>query len=115
VELLDRVHEPAIRYAGCGCVPELTEDRKDAVYRIAQEAIHNALRHAGASRIDIVLTEDGGATVLRVTDDGVGFAAADGRGLGLESMGDRAREAGGTLTVTSEPGAGTTVRLVVPT
>lgn len=115
VELLNQVHEPAIRYAGCGCVPELTEDRKDAVYRIAQEAIHNALRHAGASRIDIVLTEDGGATVLRVTDDGAGFAVADGRGLGLESMADRAREAGGALTVTSEPGAGTTVRLVVPT
>lgn len=115
VELLNQVHEPAIRYAGCGCVPELTEDRKDAVYRIAQEAIHNALRHAGAARIDIVLTEADGATVLRVTDDGAGFAVADGRGLGLESMRDRARETGGTLTVTSEPGAGTTVRLVVPT
>jgi signal transduction histidine kinase len=115
VELLDRVHEPAIRYAGCGCVPELTEDSKDAVYRIAQEAIHNALRHAGASRIDVVLTESGGATLLQVTDDGAGFATADGgRGLGLASMRDRARAAGGTLAVTSEPGTGTTVRLVVP-
>jgi len=117
VELLDRVHEPAIRYAGCGCVPELTEDRKDAVYRIAQEAIHNALRHAGASRIDVVLTEHDGATVLQVTDDGAGFEPADGgRGLGLSSMRDRAEDAGGTLAVTSEPGGGgTTVRLELPT
>jgi signal transduction histidine kinase len=116
VELLDRVHEPAIRYAGCGCVPVLAEDRKDAVYRIAQEAIHNALRHAGASRIDVVLTEHDGATLLRVTDDGTGFEPADGgRGLGLSSMRDRAREAGGTLTVASRPGGGTTVRLEMPT
>ncbi|WP_243866422.1 GAF domain-containing sensor histidine kinase [Actinophytocola oryzae] len=117
VELLDRVHEPAIRFAGCDCVPTLTERGQEAVYRIAQEAMHNALRHADAKRIDVVLTSDDATTVLRVTDDGVGFVPAGtgaGRRLGLASMRERAEEAGGTLTVTSAPGGGTTVRLEVP-
>lgn len=118
VELLDRVHEPAMRFAGCDCVPMLTEQGQEAVYRIAQEAMHNALKHADASRIDVVLTVDDGAAILQVTDDGVGFVPAStaaGRRLGLASMRERAQAAGGTLTVTSEPGGGTTVRLVVPT
>jgi signal transduction histidine kinase len=128
VDLLDRVHEPVIRFTGCDCVPQLTEEGQEAVYRIAQEALHNALRHANAGRIDVALTSDDHTTVLRVTDDGVGFAelaertsstvvpasAVAGRRLGLVSMRERAKEAGGTLTVTSEPGGGTTVRLAVP-
>jgi signal transduction histidine kinase len=116
VELLDRVHGPALRYTGCDCVPVLDERGQDAVYRIAQEALYNALRHADATRIDVVLVAGEGATVLRVTDDGVGFAPASlvaGRRLGLVSMRERARAAGGTLTVTSEPGGGTTVRFEV--
>ena len=136
VDLLDRVHEPVIRFTGCDCVPKLTEQGQEAVYRIAQEAMHNALRHAHAGRIEVSLTSDDDVTVLRVTDDGVGFAErtsdtvaelakrtsgtvasaseAAGRRLGLASMRERAKEAGGTLTVTSEPGGGTTVRLAVP-
>jgi signal transduction histidine kinase len=117
VELLDRVHEPVLRFTGCGCVPRLTEQGQDAVYRIAQEAMHNALRHANATRIDVTLTAEETVTVLRVTDDGVGFTPAStvaGRRLGLVSMGERAKEAGGALTVTSEPGGGTTVRLELP-
>jgi signal transduction histidine kinase len=118
VELLDRVHEPVMRFAGCDCVPKLTEQGQEAVYRIAQEAMHNALRHADATRIDVVLTADDEMTVLLVTDDGGGFAPAStlaGRRLGLASMRERAEAAGGTLTVMSEPGGGTTVRLAVPT
>lgn len=117
VELLDRVHAPVLRFTGSGCVPKLTEQGQDVVYRIAQEAMHNALRHANASGIDVTLTVDVDVTVLSVTDDGVGFVPAStvaGRRLGLASMRERAEEAGGVLTVTSEPGGGTTVRLEVP-
>jgi signal transduction histidine kinase len=117
VELLDRVHAPVLRFSGCDCVPKLNEHGQDAVYRIAQEAMHNALRHANAAHIDVVLTADDTVTVLRVTDDGVGFVPAStvaGRRLGLASMRERAKEAGGTLTVTSGPGGGTTVRLELP-
>jgi signal transduction histidine kinase len=119
VELLDRVHEPTIRYTTCDCVPALTEAGQQAVYRIAQEALHNALRHAGATRIDAHLVVRNGSVVLEVRDDGAGFdpavARSAGRRLGLASMRERARAAGGRLDVTSEPGRGTTVRLAVPT
>jgi signal transduction histidine kinase len=120
-ELLDRVHEPTIRYVTCHCVPTLTEGRQQAVYRIAQEAMHNALRHAGATRIDVSMVADEKTVVLEVSDDGAGFdprsvasAAGAGRRLGLASMRERARAAGGRVEVTSEPGRGTTVRLEVP-
>jgi len=81
-----------------------------ALYRIAQEALHNALRHAGATQVRLLLT----ATGLEVTDDGRGFdVAAAGPGLGLASMRERAAAAGGTLAVRSAPGQGTSVVLTV--
>ena len=117
-ELLDRVHEPAITYTSCHCVPTLTETRQQALYRIAQEAMHNALRHADATRIDVRMVVDNGSVTLEVRDDGAGFdpvsAQGAGRRLGLASMRERARGAGGRLEVSSEPGRGTTVRLEVP-
>jgi len=118
-ELLDRVHEPAVRYVSCGCVPTLTQARQQAVYRIAQEATHNALRHSGATRIDMSMVSANESVVLEVRDDGTGFdpSSPDGSGrrLGLSSMRERARVAGGRFEVESSPGRGTTVRLVVPT
>jgi signal transduction histidine kinase len=118
VELLDRVHEPTVRYTGHGSVRPLTEACQDAVYRIAQEAVHNALRHAGAGMIDVTLAYHTGSVVLEVRDDGGGFdpATQDGasRRLGLLSMRERAKTAGGRLELTSTDD-GTTVRLRVPT
>jgi signal transduction histidine kinase len=81
-----------------------------AVYRVAQEALHNALRHSGAARIRVALT----ATGLEVSDDGRGFdVSATGAGLGLASMRERAAAVGGKLLVTSKPGKGTRIRLSV--
>jgi signal transduction histidine kinase len=117
IDLLDRVHEPAVRFVG-SCVPRLPDAEQEAVFRIAQEATHNALRHAAATRIDVNLKSDNKNVILEVTDDGRGFdpSAADepSRRLGLASMRERARAVGGRLVVTSTPGAGTTVRLEVP-
>ena len=77
-----------------------------ALYRIAQEAVNNALRHADAQRIAVDLARDGDHVILRITDDGCGFdcSACTGRGLGLSSMNDRATAAGGELTIESAPG-----------
>ncbi len=116
-ELLDRVHQPTVRYMGCGCVPRLSDAAQQAVYRIAQEAIHNALRHADAAHLDVRLDSRERTVALVVSDDGAGFeptAAVAGRRLGLASMRERARGAGGRLTVASRPGGGTTVTLEVP-
>jgi signal transduction histidine kinase len=94
-------------------------DRELAILRISHEALHNALRHAGAQRIAVRVSAagDGAPITVEVSDDGVGFDPARGelrsRHLGLTSMEERARELGGRLEVRSAPGAGTTVRLEV--
>jgi signal transduction histidine kinase len=117
-ELLDRVHEATVVFVG-GCVPQLTSARREALYRIGQEALHNALRHGDPGRVEIDLSSHDGQVVLQVRDDGVGFDAGRSeqaaRRLGLSSMRERARAVGGRLTVTSAPGDGTTVRVEVAT
>ena len=95
-------------------LPALGEDQDAALYRVAQEALHNALRHAGATRIGVTLSRTPRRVILEVTDDGSGFAPGAPGGLGFASMRGRAASAGGTLTIRSAPGAGTAVRLAVP-
>ena len=111
-----RVHSTTLELALAG-TPRLRPGVDDEVFRIAQEALHNALRHARAGRIAVRLEEDGSGLTLSVEDDGAGFdpAAADlrARRLGLTSMEERARELGGHLVIESAPGAGTSVRLEV--
>jgi len=98
--------------------PSLPPAAAGQVFRIAQEALQNALRHAGAERIVVRLEDGGGRLALSVSDDGSGFdpraPGLRGRRLGLTSMEERAAELGGRLTIDSRPGAGTTVRLEVP-
>ena len=91
----------------------LHRNLSDAAYRIAQEALTNAMRHAHA-REAVICVEPGGARlVLTVRDDGCGFDPDEARrrgGFGLLGMEERAKLAGGTLRVRSEPGKGTQVR-----
>jgi signal transduction histidine kinase len=117
VDVLQRVHGHAVEL-------RLDEDAAphgegDAeVLRIAQEALQNALRHAKAEHVDVRLHAENGRLRLAVTDDGIGFDPADpalrARRLGLTSMEERARALGGSLTIESRPGEGTTVALEVP-
>lgn len=82
------------------------------LFRIAQEALHNAVKHGAARTIAIDLRFDGDTTVLTVSDDGRGFdTARAGAGMGLKIMGYRCRIIGARLAVDSGPGAGTTVRV----
>ncbi|MGO8955981.1 MAG: GAF domain-containing sensor histidine kinase [Streptosporangiaceae bacterium] len=99
-----------------GDLPVLGPQHETVVYRVAQEAIGNALRHSGSQQVTVTLTGRPGRVVLEVRDNGIGFdAAAIQSGLGLGSMRERAASAGGKLTVTSTPGTGTKVRLSIPT
>ncbi len=88
------------------------------VYRVAQEALRNAVRHSRASTIQLSLRAGGGRVKLEVTDDGVGFdvpaAMTDRSGMGLFVMRERATLVGGTLALESRPGAGTRVRGEIP-
>jgi signal transduction histidine kinase len=117
VDVLRRTHKRAIALEIDGDAPVAAAVEGDA-FRIAQEALHNALRHGGAAaRIAVVLHSEPRRLELTVTDDGVGFEpqtpATRARRLGLTTMAERARAAGGTLEITSAPGAGTRVRLEV--
>lgn len=97
-------------------------DVEIAMYRVVQEALANVRKHAGASRVGVLLEQRNGAIVAVVEDDGVGFnvAAVQGEGeapgshLGLFGMQERAILVNGRLTVESQPGHGTTVFVEIP-
>lgn len=112
--LAQRAHGVNIRVTAPELKP-LGEQAEAALYRVAQEALHNALRHSGAKQIDIALTATPRRVILQVDDDGIGFdSSKPSAGLGLASMRDRARSAGGILTIRSLKCSGTRVRLAVP-
>ncbi|CAM5291620.1 Oxygen sensor histidine kinase NreB OS=Streptomyces alboniger OX=132473 GN=CP975_07525 PE=4 SV=1 [Streptomyces alboniger] len=117
IQVLDRAHTARVTFLSHG-VRALPAAQEEAVLRVAQEALHNALRHSGAGQVDVAVDRRGSGAVLRVTDDGSGFdpktVRRAGRHLGLVSMRDRASGVGGTLTVESAPGKGTTIELEVP-
>ncbi|MFZ0042868.1 MAG: GAF domain-containing sensor histidine kinase [Solirubrobacteraceae bacterium] len=93
------------------------EARDADVLRIAQEALHNAVRHSRAEHVTVRLRSGGQGLILEVVDDGAGFDPDDpelrSHHLGLTSMEERAREVGGRLNLISAPGSGTRVRLEV--
>jgi signal transduction histidine kinase len=114
VDVLQRVHEREIELRISGAArpgPEAEEN----VLRIAQEALHNALKHAGPGRIELRMETRDGRLRVTVADRGAGFdpdaAGLRSRRLGLTSMEERARALGGTLAISSTPGEGTTVTL----
>lgn len=123
VAMLGRVHGVDVRLKA-DCPGEPTGDGEQAparaaeVLRIANEALHNAVRHGAAEHVTVRLDGRGSQLRLEVADDGIGFDPDDpelrSRHLGLTSMEERARELGGRLDVRSAPGAGTTVTLEVP-
>jgi signal transduction histidine kinase len=113
--LAGRAHGVPVAFSA-GCLPALGSQAEAALYRVAQEALHNALRHAGASGVTVTLGRTGRRVVLQVSDDGHGFVTeqpSGGLGIGLDSMRERAAAAGGKLTIRSDA-KGTVVRMTVP-
>lgn len=96
--------------------PDLPLAVKEAVYRIAQEALHNTVKHARATHVELTLSCDDEEIALEIRDNGVGFDAAGAfpGHLGLRSMHERASRVGGTLHIRSAPDKGTTISLKVP-
>ncbi len=95
--------------------PRLPPDAELALYRIVQEALANVVRHAGATAVRVRVRQEDEGVVARVEDDGRGFRpeTAEG-GLGVVGMRERARHAGGRLTIESAPGEGTRIRIEIP-
>jgi signal transduction histidine kinase len=97
-------------------LPRLAEETEVAVYRVAQEALANAVRHAGAHAVALTLSAADRVLKLEVRDDGCGFdrEAMRSTALGLIAMEERTIALGGRLHIRSEPGIGTTVSLECP-
>ncbi|MCL2483079.1 MAG: GAF domain-containing sensor histidine kinase [Propionibacteriaceae bacterium] len=102
---------------------ELSEAVTVSLFRIAQEAIQNVVKHAGAEHASIQLVQRGTSVVLSISDDGNGFAPPLGDGLsagaatgryGLPGMAERARLIDGRFSIRSAPGEGTTIEVTVP-
>ncbi|RSM86674.1 histidine kinase [Kibdelosporangium aridum] len=93
----------------------LSAFREEELFRVVQEAMHNCVKHASPSRIEVRLSLDGDL-LIEVADDGTGFdpSAPHIAGLGLTGMRERMRRIGGRLVIDSHPDGPTTVRLVVP-
>jgi PAS domain S-box-containing protein len=97
--------------------PSIPDDTVLCLYRIAQEALRNVIKHSGARHVRVELSGSEDGVTLRVADDGVGFDldAVDGHeGLGLVSMRERLYLVGGTMVIDSRPSAGTRIDVRVP-
>lgn len=95
----------------------LSEDVSLCLFRVAQEALHNALKHSGATQFTLDLRSTSEGVRLEVTDAGAGFDVKEAerdRGLGLVSMQERVQLVYGTFAIDSRPGQGTRIVIVVP-
>ena len=107
----------AVRLQVCGHAdPGLPAAVELAAYRIAQEAITNAVRHSGASRVDVELSVDPEQhrLTLSVTDDGIGLRKTETFGFGIQSMRQRAQEVGGDCVIGTHPSGGVVVTAHLP-
>ena len=114
---LARDHEMEIEFVDRQLPPSIPADAALCLYRIAQEALQNVLKHSGAqhARVDLQGSED--AVVLRITDEGAGFdpgSVGEKGGLGLVSMRERLQMLGGTIVINSRPGEGTRIDVRLP-
>lgn len=114
---VERRHRLAVRFSRRDSDGPLPPEVALGLYRVAQEALANAVRHAAAGAAEVTLAVADGTVRLAVADDGAGFDPAGARrggGLGLASIEERARLLGGRSRVRSAPGAGTEIEVTVP-
>ena len=106
-----------IDYVGPTDFEEIPKEMALCLYRIAQEALWNAVKYSSSDRIHVQLTSDSEFVYLEIKDNGVGFdpnAKSPEKGLGLASMRERVRLVGGTIKLQASPGAGVSIAVIVP-
>ena len=124
-DLASRLREPAglllsgldwkLEVEGLGQGRQLSIEAQRDIFLVFKEVLHNIRQHAGAAKVDILLSQSARDLCLRVADDGCGFEAGGGRrGRGLANIESRAKGCGGRLRVETAPGSGTTVTLTHP-
>ena len=92
----------------------LPEEHKTCVYRIVQEALHNAVQHAAAQSVTVTVAQQNGHLRLSIEDNGKGFQIQGGKGMGILGMEERVSHLGGAFAIQSEPGRGTAVQVDLP-
>jgi signal transduction histidine kinase len=98
-----------------GELDRLPEPHRTTVYRVVQEALTNCAKHSRARRIEVRVRDEAGSLSLTIQDDGVGMVPAAGRsGFGLIGLEERVREVGGSVSMTSGAGLGTTLQVDIP-
>jgi len=110
-------HNVEINFVHKGVPETVSPDISLCLFRVLQEALHNAVKHSGARQIDVEIFGAAGALDLMVRDSGSGFdvaAAMNGRGLGISSMEERLKLVDGNLSINSQIARGTTIRAHVP-
>ncbi len=95
-------------------LPAMSAEEELAIYRIVQEALTNAIRHAGAGAVALTVAGEGGRIRVSVSDDGVGIAQSEAEDAGIRGMRERAVAIGATLAIATAPGDGTRVALQLP-
>lgn len=117
VQAISEKHNLKVQFETVGIYERLPQEMETTIYRIIQEAVSNAIRHAHASRIDVLLEKRDGKVLALIEDNGMGFnreeAFASGR-MGLFGMRERAEMLGGRLVIESSPGSGTTIQAEIP-
>ena len=93
---------------------QLPEEHKTCIYRIVQEALHNCEQHAGARHVEVSVRQEQDRLRLLIRDDGHGFDTRRERGMGLLGIEERDHHLGGSFTVDSAPGSGTSIEVVLP-
>jgi signal transduction histidine kinase len=119
IELTGQRSDILARFKTLRAVPRerLTEDIEASIYRIVQESLTNVVRHAHATRVDVILEWQGEKIVIVIEDDGVGFDVQSARNadqLGLLGIQERAEMLGGALLIDSTPNMGTTLVVEIP-
>jgi len=109
-------HNVKIGFQADGVPENLRTDVSLCLFRILQEALHNAIKFSGSQRFEVCLASDSNEIYLRIRDHGIGFDpdAVKGNGVGLISMKERLKSVGGDLSIESQPQLGTTIHARVP-
>src|SRR5688572_6094381 len=99
-----------------GALDTLTDGQKTCIYQVVQEALTNCARHAQASNVLVSISTEIEGVAVTVSDDGIGFNSSPNirEGLGLVGMRERIEALDGTLLISSNPGAGTVIRVLIP-
>jgi signal transduction histidine kinase len=111
---VSRTSDAEVQVDAEGISENIPDESMTVIYRVVQEALNNAARHSAAKNIRVQVRQDGGKISVEVTDDGAGFDPARTRGLGILGMEERVKRLGGTFTIESKPGSGTTLRFELP-